>query len=449
MNLTSALLKKIVETADFDTWSNLRKHYLPSEYHSLYTIIDKHCEHNHSLPTFEELKLGVRDANTRAKLHAVEAVEVDADPSLLLQYVKNEYTQREILTQLESYIDKSIAFESAEESIEHLHGIVTDVENKVEIRDPSETMDRITLFESDEELARYIKLGLNSEYDEGFQFSPRDLIMIGGRRGAGKSVTCANLAVNVKNSGKSAIYFTIEMDSRNILQRCASIDTGLPFGRLRTKSLSVSEWEVIAKWWCDRREHGDYHYTEYLKHRDFDRLHITLTREALVPNQIDVIYDPGLTLTKIQSEVDKRVARGDDIGLIIVDYINKVRKGTNSNKPFDWVEQIEVAVGLKEKIAQTYEIPVFSPYQIDASGEARFAKGILDSADVAFVMDTHAHGDNCITFECTKMRNNEMRGFTSTVDWPSLKIGPETALTPKEKEAAAKKANTEEINEVF
>jgi hypothetical protein len=42
-----------------------------------------------------------------------------------------------------------------------------------------------------------------------------------------------------------------------------------------------------------------------------------------------------------------------------------------------------------------------------------------------------------------------MRGFTSTVDWPSLKIGPETALTPKEKEAAAKKANTEEINEVF
>lgn len=446
MNLASALIKRIVETRDFDTWSNLRKHYLPVEYHSLFTVIDKHCEKQHSLPTFEELKLGIRDAQTRAKLFAIEVIEVDAEPSILLDYLKNEFTQREILTQLEFYIDKSIAFESAEESIDHLHQIIIDVETKVDVRDPGETMERITLFESDEELSRYIKLGLNAEYDISFQFSPRDLILIGGRRGAGKSVTCANMAVNVKNSGASALYFTIEMDSRNILQRCCSIDTGLPFGRLRNKSLSVDEWEVVAKWWCDRREHGDYHYKLYLEHRDFDKLHNGLIRETLVPNQIDVIYDPGLTLPKIQSEVDKRVSRGDNIGLIVVDYINKVRKSAMTSKPYDWTEQIDVAVGLKEKIAQEYDIPVVSPYQIDATGEARFAKGILDAADAAFVMDTHSKSDACITFECTKMRNAEEKGFTSTVDWATLKIGPESAKTPKEKEAEAKKSK-EEPNE--
>lgn len=449
MNLASALIKRILDQGDFDTWSNLRKHYLPSEYHSLFTLIDKHCEKQHNLPTFEELKLGIRDAQTRAKLFAIEVVEVDADPSVLLDYLKNEFTQREILVQLEGYIDRSIAFETAEESIGHLHQIVTDVETKVDVRDPAETMERITLFESDEELARYITLGLNADYDFKFQFSPRDLILIGGRRGAGKSVTCANMAVTVKNSGRSAIYFTIEMDSRNILQRCCSIDTGIPFGRLRHKGLSVGEWEVVANWWASRREHGEYHYKQYLEHRDFDKLHNSLVRENLVPNQIDVIYDPSLTLTKIQSEVDRRVSRGDDIGIIIVDYINKVRKSAITTKPFDWTEQVEVAVGLKEKIAQEYDIPVVSPYQIDASGEARFAKGILDAADAAFVMDTHAKSDSCITFECTKMRNAEEIGFTSVVDWASLKIGPGSAASPKEKAAEAKKnketANDEDV----
>jgi hypothetical protein len=443
VNLASALIKRVLDEGDFDTWSNLRKHYLPAEYHSLFTLIDKHCEKQHSLPTFEELKLGIRDAQTRAKLFAIEVIEVDADPSVLLDYLKNEFTQREILTQLENYIDRSIAFETAEESIDHLHNIITDVETKVDVRDPAETMERITLFESDEELSRYITLGLNAEYDAAFQFSPRDLILIGGKRGAGKSVTCANMAVTVKNSGRTALYFTIEMDSRNILQRCCSIDTGLPFGRLRSKNLSVGEWEVVAKWWADRRTHGDFHYKAYLVHRDFDKLHNDLAREALVPNQIDVIYDPGLTLSKIQSETDKRVSRNDNIGIIIVDYINKVRKSTVTTKPFDWTEQIEVAVGLKEKIAQEYDIPVLSPYQIDATGEARFAKGILDAADAAFTMDTHDKSDNCITFNCTKMRNAEERGFTSVVDWASLKIGPESAASPKEKTEEAKKKNKE------
>ena len=59
--------------------------------------------------------------------------------------------------------------------------------------------------------------------------------MVGGKRGAGKSVICANIANNVYESGKSVIYFTIEMDSRSILQRCCAIATQVPFSRLRTR----------------------------------------------------------------------------------------------------------------------------------------------------------------------------------------------------------------------
>lgn len=446
MNIASALLKKVLEASDLDTWSNLRKHYLPSEYHTLFGVITKHCESHHTLPSFEELKLGVRDAQTRAKLFAVEAVEVDADPSLLLEFLKNEYAQREILSKLENYIDNSIAFETAEESLTHLHQIVLDVEEQVEIKDPAESMERITLFESDEELSRYIALGLNTEYDHEIKFSPKDFVLIGGKRGAGKSVTCANLAVNIKNSGKASAYFTIEMDSRNILQRCGSIDTGIPFGRLRNKELSVTEWEIVAKWWADRREHGGFHYEQYLEHRDFSKLHRGLIQEKLAKNQIEIIYDPHLTLGKIQSEVDK-LYRTQDLGIIIVDYLNQVKRGTGRGGQYDWPEQIEIAKALKA-MAQEYNVPVISPYQIDATGEARFAKGILDSADAAYTMNTWSHGDACITFDCVKMRNNEQKSFTSEVDWSSLRIGPASALTPKEKEAM-KKASSEEPNEVF
>ena len=82
---------------DFETWSVTHKHYLPSEYHSLYNVIDKHCETFHKMPTIDDLKFEIRDSSTREKLYAVEAVEAESDPYMLLQYLKNEYTQKEIL----------------------------------------------------------------------------------------------------------------------------------------------------------------------------------------------------------------------------------------------------------------------------------------------------------------------------------------------------------------
>ena len=135
---------------------------------------------------------------------------------MLLQYLKNEYTQKEILDSLETYIDNSVAFEDAEESVAHLHQIVLDVEKKVDLQAPQESMQRIALFEDDDEIGKYLALGLNADYDREIQCSPKDLVLIGGRRGAGKSLTCANIAHSVFEDGKSAMYFTIEMDSRSI-----------------------------------------------------------------------------------------------------------------------------------------------------------------------------------------------------------------------------------------
>lgn len=435
MNLASAFLKQVLELQDFESWASVRKQYLPTEYHRLFTEIDKHCEKFHRLPSFEDLKYELRDSSTKELLFAIDSMDVDADAYMLLQYLKNEYTQKEILHQLEDYVDNSISFEDAEESVDHLHRIVLDVSEKVELEDPQESMQRIPLFESDDEIGKYLPLGLNTDYDFEISFSPRDLILVGGRRGAGKSITCANIANNVYASGKTAIYFTIEMDSRAILQRCCAIATEIPFARLKSKNLSVQEWEKVATWWANRYKDSQEKLEEYREHRNFERLHDNLRTscELLPTQQLDVIYDPSLTISKIRAELDKKVKSSMDVGVIIVDYINQVKRSSMPSRggQYDWTEQIEVSKALKS-MAQEYETPVFSPYQTDASGEARFAKGILDAADAAYAMEPWSQQDGCITFDCVKMRAAAMRSFTSTMNWETLKIGPDTALNPKE-----------------
>ncbi len=444
MNIASALIKQVIELQDFETWTSVRKHYLPAEYHSLFKVIDSHCEKFHKMPTMEELRFEIRDNATKEKLFAVDAVEVEADAFMLLEYLKNEYAQTEIIDSLSEYVESSMSFEDAQESVDHLHQIVLDIEDKVELEKPADSMQRIKLFEDEDSLGRYVALGLNSEYDQQIQFSPRDLVLIGGKRGAGKSLTCANIANNTYAQGKSAIYFTIEMDSRAILQRCCSVATGIPYGRLKLKNLNVMEWEKVANWWANRFVEGQEKIKEYKENRDFERFHHSLTTscELHPKHQLDVVYDASLTLSKIRAELDKK-SKTLDLGVIIVDYINQVKRSSmpHRNGQYDWTEQIEVSKALK-CMAQEYEVPVISPYQIDATGEARFAKGILDAADAAYTLDAHDKEDNCMTFNCVKMRDNEELSFTSEVDWASLKIGPDSALTPSQREDAEEDAES-------
>jgi hypothetical protein len=240
------------------------------------------------------------------------------------------------------------------------------------------------------------------------------------------------------------------MDSRAILQRMCSIGTGVPVSRLLTRNLVEPEWNKVAEWWAGRFEEGSELLPDYYKDRDFDNLHSNLIQRKLTKDrQLDVIYDPQLSLPRIRQELESRVSQ-TNYGVIIVDYLNQVRRSNAPSRTgqYDWTEQIEVSKTLKS-IAQEYEVPVFSPYQTDNTGEARFAKGILDAADAAFTIETWEQEDNCITFSCTKMRAARMEGFTSVMDWDTLKIGPETALNPKEREELKGNIAGESIHEVI
>lgn len=410
-----------------------------------------HVKNFGHLPTFEDLKLSIRDRKLREKTFAIEAVDIDVDAWMLLEYLKNEYAQVEILDELDKFVEKTIAISSAEENVEVLQQIVLDIGDRVDLKAPEENMQTISLFDSEKNLKKYLPLGLNDEYDQKLKFSPRDLVLVGGRRGAGKSLTCVNIANNVYNQGRSSIYFTIEMDSRSILQRMCALGARVPIGRLATRNLTSTEWNRVAEWWANRFVDGVDLLPDFYESRDFDTLHTELSKKKLTPDrQLDVIYDPVLSLSRIRKELESKINQ-TDVGVIIVDYLNQVKRSNAPSKggQYDWTEQIEVSKTLKS-MAQEYEVPVFSPYQTDNTGEARFAKGILDAADAAYTIETWSPEDECITFNCTKMRSAKMEGFTSVMDWETLKIGPQSTMNPKDRETLKDSMATgEEINDAI
>jgi hypothetical protein len=110
--------------------------------------------------------------------------------------------------------------------------------------------------------------------------------------------------------------------------------------------------------------------------------------------------------------------------MAVVDYINIIKHEDNK----DWKSQIVLAESLKS-MSRKYDLTVLSPYQIDATGEARFAKGILDSADRSFNFFPAEEGEgreqtNKITIHTTKIRNGKHMSFDVYMDWPCVKINP-------------------------
>ncbi|NDC86794.1 MAG: hypothetical protein EB088_14435, partial [Betaproteobacteria bacterium] len=154
--------------------------------------------------------------------------------------------------------------------------------------------------------------------------------------------------------------------------------------------------------------------------------------ELKIDNQMIIVDDRDLTISSIDLHIGKAKAKfGEKLQVVVVDYLNQIV--IEGSDMYDWKPQIEVSKKLKN-LARKYEIVLVSPYQIDASGEARFAKGILDAADIALVMEAHDKTTGAITFETTKIRGGKEMRFTCPIDWETLRISPQSIDKPEHKE---------------
>lgn len=436
MDTSAVVLHKLLTEQNLEIWAKLKLVFLDAAYSSLYSAINRHYEKYHSVPSFDDLTLTLREgpaSKTLATLRLADVPEVSAE--VALDALIDQYTQNETVKLLDKFIDKLPLYDTNEIK-ENLATIAMTVEEKTHTSEKVFTMADMMLFRHPDELEKErVYLGLNNTFDAVLGGVARqELILIGGKRGSGKSITSSNIFINQYEAGNSAIYFSIEMTAHEVVERNLSILANVNLQRLKQNKLTDEELLKLVRARAGMFVDADQTVLEYMRHRDKYKFEEQLVRNhQLKPdNQMIIVDDRDLTISSIDLHIGKAKAKfGDKLKVVVVDYVNQiVLEGSDM---YDWKPQIEVSKKLKN-LARKYEIVLVSPYQIDASGEARFAKGILDAADIALVMEAHDKNSQAISFETTKIRGGKEMTFTCPIDWDTLRISPQSIDRPQAKE---------------
>lgn len=443
MDCSAVVLNKLILERNLDVWAKLKLAFLDNAYASVYSAISRHYDKYSTIPSFEELQLEVREGITQKTIGLIKLIdEPDISAEVALDALIDQYTQNQTISLLDKFVDKLTVYDSNEIK-ENLASIVIALDEKTLTSEGVYNMSEIMIFRDYEQLQRdRVMLGINNSFDSELNGVARqELILLGGERGAGKSIVSSNLVVNQYEAGNCCVIFTIEMIAQEVFERNLAIQAGVPYMSLKKNNLTQDDLLKVIKTRAEQFLDADELVLDYLSHRDrFKFEHDLVRNKVLKPdNQIIIVDDRSLTLTSIDLHIGKLKARfGDKLKLVVVDYLNQIVEEGSSQ--YDWQPQIIKSKKLKD-YARKHDVTIFSPYQIDASGEARFAKGILDAADIALLMKSHDKEAGAIGFETTKIRGGPPLKFTSPINWETLRISSESIDAPvADKKERVKKA---------
>ena len=446
MDCSAIVLNKLLTERSLDIWSRLKLVFLDPAFSSLYSAVKKYYDNYSAIPSFDELELTLREGPALRTLATLKLADnPDISSEVALNALIDQYTQNETIKLLDKFIDKLPVYDT-QEIKENLAAMVLTLDDKTLTTEGVYNMADIMLFKNAEELARdRIHLGFNNTFDATLAGVARqELVLIGGKRGSGKSICSSNIAVNQYESGNTSVIFSIEMIAHEVLERNLSILADVSHQNLKQNRLTEDELLKVVKARAGMFQDSDDLVEAFKAHRDKIKFEQALVREKrLKPdNQMIIIDDRALTLTSLDLHLGKIKAKfGDKFTVAVVDYLNQIV--VEGASQFDWQPQIVISKKLKE-LGRKYDLVMVSPYQIDASGEARFAKGILDAADIALVMEAHEKDKGALTFSITKIRGGPEMTFTSPINWDSLRISPHDIEAPEKKETIKRASKKKE-----
>jgi replicative DNA helicase len=452
IDLQKLTLRRLLDTQSNDLYSKLLNQYFTGINSVLYDKIKSFYKANTRLPSTDEILTLRKDAGLQEYIENQICAEDNhneqiADEFLVAQ-LQDYYIRDETIHFMDKFIDQMDNMEKVEvvdKFQNHLLHLNQAIPHDDELYDVAE----LEFFPSEDDFKIYPS-GLSNEFDSvNGGFATQELVMLGGRRGSGKSIISLNLALNRFLQGNTVAFFTIEMRYKEVYDRVLSIISGVPFLDIFRNQLTDGQKIQMAKSKFENFYKPSDKITEMINElgytKDFKNFEkrVKIERPELKDNRLFMIDDESLTLNRIDHYCNMFSSKYPNYNMAVVDYVNIIKHDDQK----DWKTQITIADNLKS-LSRKYDLTMISPYQIDASGEARFAKGILDAADRSFNFfpppeDADRELESKISIHTTKMRNGKHMSFDVLMDWSCVKINPNSSELISEKPHNAVKFGTD------
>lgn len=236
-------------------------------------------------------------------------------------------TTQELLEKAEAELF-SVSDQSTKQDLVSLESILTD------------SFDRIEELSKNKGSLRGVRTGYRDLDNMTAGLQKSDLIILAARPAMGKTTLVTNLAYNVATiEKKPVLFFSLEMSKEQLVDRMLADASGVDSWNIRTGNLSDN---------------------------DFAKLSEAMGEMAEAPIYID--DTPGLSVLEMRTKA-RRIAHENQLGLIIVDYLQLMQANGNHNG--NRVQEVsEISRGLK-LIARELNVPLIALSQLSRSVESR------------------------------------------------------------------------------
>ncbi|MBM3467804.1 MAG: replicative DNA helicase [Alphaproteobacteria bacterium] len=177
---------------------------------------------------------------------------------------------------------------------------------------------------------------------------PSDLLIIAGRPSMGKTALATNMAFNAakaylnKNkSGASVGFFSLEMSAEQLATRILASESGISSDKIR------------------RGEVKEEHFPTFVQ----------VSRElSSIPLFID--DTPALSVSALRTRA-RRLKRQENLGLIVIDYLQLLESGGSNRKGDNRVQEISDITRALKALAKELNVPVIALSQLSRAVEQR------------------------------------------------------------------------------
>lgn len=170
-----------------------------------------------------------------------------------------------------------------------------------------------------------------------------DLILLAARPGMGKTSMALNILLHAgKFSGKSVVYFSLEMSREQLAMRLISNESFVDLKKLITGRLNQDDWDKIAA-------------------------------ASAALNQTNILIDDNPMLSV--SDMNAKCRRVEDLGLVVIDYLQLMTSAGGPARYGDNRQQIVSDISRSLKImAKELNVPVLCLSQLSRANESRSDK---------------------------------------------------------------------------